>query len=80
MVEEQNVVLTFSHKHIKKKLHVEQLAQNIYRILAEEFKPRERGRNRPKNGLKEKEKRERESKRDRREKKKKKKLGQKQQC
>ena len=28
MAEEQDMVLTFSHKHIKKNLHVQQFAQN----------------------------------------------------
>ena len=30
MVEEHYITLTFSHKHIKKNLHVEPFAKNIY--------------------------------------------------
>ena len=36
------MALTFSHKHIKKNLHVEQFAQHIYRALAEDLKNKER--------------------------------------
>ena len=52
------MVLTFSHKHKKKKkqkqknkthLHVEQLAQNIYQMLAEDLKSLKRARNPPHN-------------------------------
>ena len=39
-MEEQEVTLTFSHKHIKNThLHVKLLAQNINWMLAEELKP-----------------------------------------
>ena len=46
MAEEKDVVLTFSHKHNKKKkknhLHVEQFIQNIYWTLTEYLKPSKR--------------------------------------
>ena len=52
MAEEQDVLLTFSHKYIKNKqtnknlqLHVEQLAQNIDWMLMEDLKPPKRARN-----------------------------------
>ena len=44
----------------KKSLHVELFTQNIYRTLAEDFKPPKRARNPPHNWVKQKKKRERE--------------------
>ena len=67
MAEVWDVMLIFSHKHIKKNphLHVEQFTQNIYWKLAEELKPPKRAGNPPHNWVEQKKKkreREREKK------------------
>ena len=62
---EEDMALTFSHKHIKKKkkdLHVEQLAQNIYWTLVEDLRLPKRARNHPHNWVEQKEKNRREKK------------------
>ena len=57
---EQEVVLTFSHRYIKKiHLHVKRLTQNINWILVEELKPTKRARNFWHNWVEQKKKRER---------------------
>ena len=57
--EEKEVVLTFSHKHIKKThLHVKRLTQNINWIVEEELKPLKRARNSWHNWVEQKKKRE----------------------
>lgn len=38
MAEERDVELNFSHKYIKKNLHVERFSQNIYWTLAENLR------------------------------------------
>ena len=59
MAEEQEVALTFSHKHIKKtQLHVKRLTQSINWMLAEEMKPPKRARNSWHNWVEQKKKRE----------------------
>ena len=47
---------TFSHKHLKKNLHVERFAQNIYWALAEDHDSLKRAGNSPHNRVEEKEK------------------------
>ena len=56
MAEQYDMVLTFSHKHIKKNLHVEQFIQNIYWTLAEDLKPSKRARNPSHNWVEQKKK------------------------
>ena len=52
------MVLTFSHKHIKKKkrnhLHIEGLAKNIYGMLTEDLKPPKKARKLPHNWVEQK--------------------------
>ena len=61
MAEEEDVTLTFSHKHIKiRHLHVEWFTQNIYWMLAEEHRPPKRSRNPPHNWVEQRKESERE--------------------